>query len=415
MLNSTEKSNTIFIWCLFFVTPALSLFVSLKNFRSRWSKNIIWAFTVFYGFTFTFSVDNRGSDINRYISWFYSMRNSGMTFSEMTSLFYTDEDYADILQPVLTYFVGQLTDNYAYLIAAFGLVYGYFFSRNMWYVIERLKNRLDTKVLFLLIVFSLVAPIWNLNGFRFWTATHVFLFGLLPLLHEKKKLYIIPILLSPFVHFSFVLPVLITIGYFFIGNRPAVYYYFFLASIFITEINIQALSSLINNYMPSIFSARTAAYINEDTVEKIANSGPDTRNLYAVFYLKFLTWSVMAYVIYMYINRKVIENRPELKRMLAFTLFFFGVANIFSMVPSGSRFVIVADLMALALITQYADIAPKVRQLNLLFKATLPLLLLYIVVTIRNGFASIGVVTLAGNPVLALFVDSEVALIDLFK
>jgi hypothetical protein len=415
VITATDKNNTFYIWCLFLLAPILSLLVSVKNIRSSWAKNILWGFIIFYGFTFSITADNAGGDINRYVSWFYEMRNSNMTFNDLLGLFYVDDDYADVLQPMLTFIVSRFTDNHAYLIAVFGVVFGYFYSRNLYYIIDRIKVNSEAKIMFLVLIFSLIVPFWNINGFRFWTATHMFFFCIMPFIFEKKTKYLLLSVLTIFVHFSFIVPVLIVFCYYLLGNRLTPFFYLFFISMFITEINITALNDIITSFLPSIFKARTEGYITEEKVANLSEAG-SAKNWYAQIYISALRWSIAAFIIYIYATgKKAILTRPEWLRLFSFALFFAAISNIFSLLPSGGRFVTIANLFSVALIIFYFDSIYHQKNLRTLFKVAVPFLILYAFVTTRIGLASIGLVTVAGNPITALFVDSDVGLIDLIK
>lgn len=402
------------------LTPLLSLIVSIKNYKSGWSKNIIWAFTIFYGFTFTITSDNSKSDINRYIRWFHEMRETGMTLNDLLALMYVDEDYADLLQPLLTLIVSRLTDNAAWLLAAFGLIFGYFYSRNIWFVIERLKGKIGSRIIILLAVFALIVPIWNINGFRFWTATHIFVFSLLHIIYERKKGYFVLLLSTVFVHFSFILPVCITLSYFVAGNRLTAYFYFFVVSFFITEINTTALSTAAMSVLPDIFVARSEGYISgdgsEDTVNQQAKKQElsENRAWYAIFYMKALNWAITAYLAFIfYYCKKIYNNNVLFKKMLSFIFYFYAVANILSLIPSGRRFVMISNLIAMVVIIFHMQYVSSYKKSDFLFKVSLPFLILFSVVSLRNSFKSIGIITITGNPIVAMFITEDTGVANL--
>ncbi len=337
-----------------------------------------------------------------------------MTFDDFWALLYVDENYADFLQPFLTFVVSRVTDNHSWLLAVFGLIFGYFYSRNLWFVIDRLKDRADAKILFFLIVFALIVPIWNINGFRFWTATHIFFFSLVRIIYEGKKGYFALLLLTVFVHFSFVLPICITLLYFIAGNRLTYYFYFFVFSFFITEINIGTFSTVITSFLPEVFVTRSEGYISDDGSEESLNQQAlkqelsENRNWYAKFYLKAINWTVAAYLVFIFYYCKDIYNRNVmLRNILSFVLYFYAVSNILSLIPSGRRFVVISNLIAMAVILLYMQFFTKEKRSDMLFKVSLPFLILFSVISFRNSFKSIGVITVAGNPIVALVMDTN--------
>lgn len=411
------RQNKIFIWVLFLLWPFMSFLVAAKNFRAPWAKNIIWAFTVFYGVTFTISQDNKESDINRYISWFHYMHYTDMSLGELWDLLYVHEDYADIGQPLLSLVIAKFTNNHVWLITAFGFVFGYFYSRNVWYLIQKIEIKNHAKLYFMLFILALVIPFWNIAGFRFWTAGHIFIFGALPVIFEKKNRYFFIALLSPLVHYTFTFPVIILLIYYLAGHGKLVrngYFLLFIISMFVTEINNAAISDLVASYLPDIFSERTSGYLDEEyaeNVQKVAQQG----NWYATFYLTALKWSVTAFLIYIYVKRKHVFTDIRFRRFYSFTILFYAFANVMTLIPSGIRFTIIANFFAVGVLLYFINFAPTERRITLLYRCVLPLLIIFVIVSVRLGFSSLGVVTVIGNGITALFVDNEVALIDLIK
>lgn len=408
--------NTRLIWGMFLLWPFMSLLLALKNFRNARTKNILWAFTVFYGYTFVI----RGTmDSNRYRDTFLDLANNHLSFYQFQSTLYsTETNTVDLFQPLLTYFVAQFTNNYQILFAIFGLIYGYFYSRNIWYVLEQLKERIKPIYIPLILSFVLVIPIWNLNGFRFYTAAHVFIFGILPYLFEKKKNLLIFSFASVFIHFSFLFPVMILAVYFLLKNRTTIYFYFFLISLFITEINLNIVNSRLKSNLPSIFHQKVDAYVNEDRVRLLSDRNTEKieKNWYARYYGHGLKWFIILFlIIFFYKEKDYIQSIEGNRKLFSFCLLFYSCANIFSLVPSGGRFLAIANMMSLVLIILCIKHFHGKKYIRITSYLSYPLLLLFVVVSIRNGFDTIGAFTVLGNPIIAIFISNNIALIDLVK
>ena len=74
--NSEKKYSVI----LFLIWPFLALIYAAKNYKASWSKNIIWFFVIFYGFTLTIhNVGEEISDANRYRDKFIEMAGKETT------------------------------------------------------------------------------------------------------------------------------------------------------------------------------------------------------------------------------------------------------------------------------------------------------------------------------------------------
>src|SRR5690625_4997052 len=178
-IEQSDKKTGYFAALMFFIWPLLAVISAFRNYRSNWGKNILWAFVAFYGFSFAIGAENQGSDIVRYAEEVEYLHKVEMTISDAFT-YYGQSGEIDILRTFIAVTLSRFTDSQAILTLVYGIIFGFFFSRNMWYVLERLKGRIHPITVLLLCSFFLVIPIWNINGFRMWTAAHIFIYGLLP-------------------------------------------------------------------------------------------------------------------------------------------------------------------------------------------------------------------------------------------
>jgi hypothetical protein len=410
-------------WYLFLLFPFLAGIIAIRNYRESWAKNIIWAFIVFYGFTFSIptevSINGSSSDINRYTLQVRNLYKIDLKFQDVVKLYQDNEDI-DILKLTIAIVVSRVTNSSQVLTAIYGFIFGFFFSRNMWFLIERMKGKIKPAALLLLIAYILVDPVWNINGFRFYTATQIFIYGLLPFIFEGRKKSIFICALSLLVHFSFLLPVGVLFMYILAGNRTMIYFIFFLASIVSSGINIGVLNKFIEANVPTALADRTATYRNEDKVGRFRSDTEDTDiakpNWYVQWYSKALQWPLMVFLSILVFYRKKIKLANEgYLNSLCFTLLFWGVANILATLPSGTRFLVIAAFSALPLIILYVQNIPHEKFLNNKVLIASPVLLLFIIVSIRFGFLTISVNTLISNPLVVLFTDYNIALNELIK
>ena len=417
-ISSTNKNH----WYLFLLFPFFAAVFAMKNYKIYWAKNIIWAFVVFFGFSFGLAKETSSgeetADVFRSFSQLEELHKMDVGFIQIVKLYTTNEDI-DILKLTISIVISRFTDSQQVLLAVYGLIFGFFFSRNMWFVLDRLKGRLKRVTLLLFVAYFLVDPIWNINGFRFHTATHMFIYGLLPFLYGGKKKSLWMCLLSVLVHFSFILPVLVLGAYLIIGNRTVAYFVFFLVSIAASEINVAGFNSIVEANAPAYLIERTSTYRDEGKVEEYregTKGGELIQSVwYAKIYLKTLYWPLMVFLIFLFFKRKKIERiSSSFLSSLCFTLFYWGVANFMSSLPSGVRYVAIAALAALPLIIFYIQNQAKEEYLSKKVLMASPAILLFIIVSIRVGFYSLSVNTILGNPLVALFTNN-IALNDLIK
>ena len=251
-----------------------------------------------------------------------------------------------------------------------------------------------------------------------WTATHVFIYGLLPYLFEgnKKGLWISTS--SILVHFSFIVPVAVLFFYVISGNWLRIFFVFYLLTFIFSEIDVAAFNNFVESYAPEIIQERTASYRTEGQVEAYREEDRGgNRNWYAVWYGRALSWSIMGFMVVLYFKgRAFFENNIRWLNLFCFTLLFIGVVNIFSSLPSGGRFYTVTNLCALALITLYVQNRPHEKVLKRFILAATPALMLYVVVSVRIALYSMSATAILGNPVIAMFLVGEhVSLNDVMR
>jgi len=97
--------------------------------------------------------------------------------------------------------------------------------------------------------------------------------------------------------------------------------------------------------------------------------------------------------------------------LFCYSLLLYGFANIFSLVPSGGRFIILANTFMFAFFIIFITTFPKIRGLLLIKVLSIPLLLLFCIVEIREGTDFFGLMTIFGNPFLAALYTDTVPLI----
>jgi hypothetical protein len=103
----------------------------------------------------------------------------------------------------------------------------------------------------------------------------------------------------------------------------------------------------------------------------------------------------------------------QIKKLIGFSLLFLAVANIISLLPSGGRFLYVAFLFSTAFCF---IIVPQLKESLVLRTAKIlsPLLFIFCLVSIRSSFDFFNITTLT-NPIVVMFTDINIPLIDFIK
>jgi hypothetical protein len=403
------KNNFVF----FIFSPFIGLIQAFKHYNEKWAKNSLWLFVIFYGYTM-FRPDTM--DSSRYVLKLQELYNTPLSWSAFSNSFYSDQgDTIDIYQPLVTYLLSLFTDNGNILFAVFGIVFGYYYSRNVWLLIDQIKDKKMNKTLWLLVIaFACVIGFWNLNGVRMWTAAHMFFYGAFQLIVNRKKKGLFIAIASMLVHFSFIIPIAILLFYITIKIPWRILYFFFIASFFISALNMDVIRARIESVAPSFLLPKVSSYTSDEYVEVVTDDLA-MANWYIAYYSKFLSWFLVILITSIYFSKTKWDKYPKsFSSLFGFTLLFLTIGNITSLLPSGNRYLLVAQLFGITLLFMYY-INYENKKFNMRLLLLTPLLVMYVLVSIRMSFDTITFLTILSNPIIATFVDLPIPLISLFK
>ncbi|WP_207536138.1 EpsG family protein [Desertivirga arenae] len=411
-----DYKSTLYIWLLFLLSPFLTLLYSLRNNNPGWAKNILWAFIVFYGFNFVISDDKM--DANRYAENFIILHNKEITFENFLSSLLTDEEssFLDFACPVIQFIVSRFTDNPSALFGSFAIIYGFFYTRNLWFLLDKVEGKLPVLSVAIFSIVALAMPFWSINGFRFWAASHIFLYGLLQYLYgERNRKHLLMASVSILFHFSFIIPLVIVISSSVVKWNLKVLFYLFLASFLVTSFNLQPLQDFLMRYSPAIFQKKLHTYVNQDYADSIETAKQSTK-WFVIMRSDFLRYFALLLATLVYFrSSEILKKNPVYLYVFAFILFFSSVTNIIGIIPSVGRFQMISYFLLYGfvfLILQHYWW--EVRAIKRAVLVCLPLIVFFVVFQFRLGFQTINVLTFIGNPLISI-VDPGMAMIDFIK
>jgi hypothetical protein len=242
----------------------------------------------------------------------------------------------------------------------------------------------------------------------------MFFYGAFLLLVNGNKKGIIIAVLSVLVHFSFILPVGILLFFYFIKVPWRILYFLFVSSFFISSLNVESVRSQLESFAPDFLLPRVNSYTSDDYIETVSNIN-ETANWYVNFYSISINWYIMIlFTIIYFSNAKFNIYNKSFSNLFGFSLLFLSIGNITSLLPSGGRFLSVAQLFAMTLIYFYYLLYDdrEYKKWAMLFS---PFLLFFIIISIRMSFGTVTLMTVLTNPLLATFIDLPIPLIDLIK
>lgn len=405
--------------------PFAGLVSALRNWRQPWAMNVFWVACAYMGAIQIYhpkgTILGEGSDAGRYVLELQEMHRSVNSFEEVSRYFY-DGDTNDVFCSTLQYVVSRFTENGHVFFFVLAVIYGFFYSRNIWYILNRISDQRIRWLWVMVAVFFLVCPIWNINGVRMWTALHVFVYGAMPYLLEGKKKPLVWSAASILIHHSFIFPIALLTLFFTIGRRiPSnsriitVFFAFYIVTLTVKNLDLGALNTALQVYLPSFYSDRIDGYVNSDVLgrnlERLAQN-----SWHVAFFNEVHYWINQILVVFTYIIFK--RNSKKLSWLLplfSFSLLIYGFSNILACVPSGARYITISQMFMVAtfLLTFRYWACDKV--LARFIPIVMLLFAFSLIFEIRKGFDYYGLDLLCGNFISAALIEVRTPLINLVK
>ena len=407
----TLESDKKIVYLLAFFSPIIGLYTAIRYRYESWAKNLCWIFCSFTGLVIIYSFAE-GYDIYRYAMQLKDFYNSELGLLGLARHFFAQEN-VDVYQFTLVFFVSRFTDNAHLLFLFYAIIYGFFYSRNIWYLYEKKNNSHKSYHIGILILyFASVWPIWQIAGARFGTAFHLFMYGIMPYLLDKNTNKLPFVFLSAFVHFSFLFPIALFLLSLFIPRNQYVALIFYVITLFIKEINLSAVNEFLNTYLPSFLHNRVDIYANEEYYRLIKEA---TYSFHVIFMndVGYIVTQILLFSSF-YILIKFLKDNIPVNNLFFFSLFVASFSNIASLIPNGERFL---SLSQMFIISSVIFIFSELEIDNLYRKRIIPitlLLLIPIVFKIRVGCDYYGF-SLFGNYITAFFIEDNTPFIEFIK
>jgi hypothetical protein len=403
---------------LYIINPFFALLSELKNLKKTSLPYVLMFFCAFYGASqFIGEEGVRFKDASAYRDKFYELHDKNASWENFKNSLFDGETTFDLAIPLISYITSSFTRNARVFFFVCGLIFGYFYGKNIEFVIQSLSlNHYNRFLLFLFLVFALIIPFWSgLNGLRMWIGAHIFFYGASRTLQSKNYRYLIYIALAVLFHFSYITVAGIFFAFFFtpLKRYSTIYFAMFIVTFLVAESTIGNVTQLINDYTPTLFQAKTEEYTKEVYVETFRESFAQGRRWHALYYNTALLYSMfyLTFITYFFNLREKLFNVKQ-EVFLSFTLLLFSFSNLISQFSSGSRFYAITFLFALISFTFFYSRTKHKKMFHLAF---IPLLF-WMVVNIRDGFDQITLATFLANPLLIWFdIFNQEPLIDLIK
>lgn len=422
-----QKNNGNSAILLTFLFPFAGLVYSLTHWRESWAKNAFWLACVYLGAVLIYwpegTILGEGADGGRYVLELMDMYKSNINIIQLFGLYQTDEFHMDLYQPLITFFISRFTDNGHVLFAGFAFVFGFFYSRNMWYILEKLPHKRLGLFSILVALFFLACPITSINGVRMWTALHVFVYGMMPYLLDRDRSKLWWVAITPFIHFSFMYVAIFALIYGYIPYRLKtksqlflfVSFVFFVGTLFVNSLSLDAVSDVLNEFSPDSFDRKVELYTNQDYQQAVSASAASF-NWYITYsgIIKKWVYNILFILLLPCLKRNFRQDE-RLFNMYVFTLLLGGLANIMGLIPSGGRFQLLAQIFKISLVLLVMFRVPYTDNFYKILRFTLVLLILPLVVDIRRLFDFFSITSVLGNFITIFFWENNMPLIEWIK
>lgn len=412
----------IILSCLW---PFAGLFSALKNWRKPWAMNVFWVVCAFMGAIQIYhpagTILGDGRDAGRYVLELQEMHRSVNSLAEVSRHFY-DGDTNDVFRSILQYLVSRFTENGHVFFFVLAIIYGFFYSRNIWYILNRINDQRIKWLWVMVAAFFLVCPIWNINGVRMWTALHVFVYGAMPYLLEGKKKGLIWSAASILIHHSFIFPIVLLALFVVLGRRTSskgwvttLFFIFYIITLTIKSLDLGALNAALQVYLPNFYSDRIDGYVNEDTLARNLE-GLAQNSWHVAFFNEIHYWINQVLVVFTYLIFK--RNGSRLSGLLplfCFSLLIYGFSNVLASVPSGGRYITISQMFMVATFLLTYKYWAYDKSLSRFMPIIMKVFAFSLIFEVRKGFDYYGLDLLFGNFITATFIEMRTSLMFLIK
>ena len=402
---STEER---YLLLAFIIWPFIGFLLALKNIFSRTSQFVITCFFALYGWTF---VINPAMDGQRYATnlEYASMQPISELWKLLTS-FYDQSNALDFFEDVIIYTISRVTSEHYLLFAVFALVFSRYYLKSIVETYSIYDKGRNINAYLFMFFLPWVVPIFEINGFRFWTATWFFFYGAFMVLYKLDKRYILLCLFSCLIHFSFTTLNVLLLLYMIGGNLIGPYLAFAVGTFFLSELPMASISEYAENLTGGL-ATKTDKYFSEEYREVVENL-QESSAWFIKIQIPMLIYFFFIQMIVIYKNyKKQFVDRPFLN-LFSFSLVLLGYSNITSLLPSGSRFRVIFVVFATVLMIIYYSKYYLSDKLKWFVAIGIAPFLLKILIAFRVGTDTLNSVLFFPSPLIALFYNDSMPVKD---
>ncbi len=327
---------------LFLISPFVGFIASLKDIKTRSSYVIFFLFFVLFGLSFTVQSGKQGDmtiDAAYYREQFELFQYvSKSEFREGLITYFTFKTgIKDYYFNTVAFYISRITSNYHVMFLVFAIVFSYFCLKTFKMFIT--EDNFDSSLsCYILTYIFMINQIFNINGVRFWTAAWIAVYTVFQIFKNGKRKYFLLVLLTPFVHVSFWLFVVIL----FLATLLIKFHRFqiilFIISFFLSEISNELIRQQIDILPPTLANL---ASIYTDPVRIALKSEGGTGFYWITELFNTLERLYINLLVFLFIlDSEDIFRNEKTKLIFPFLLIWMAFCNSTMAIPSlGNRFI----------------------------------------------------------------------------
>lgn len=332
------------MYLIFFIlSPFLTFLYSCFNLRKRTAQIVFVLFFALFGYCHTFE-DMRADSYRKYEAFNdYAVQEYGDIYDNFRA-----GEEKDIYEDLLFSTTKLFTDNPHIMMMIVGLFGGFFYMLVVKRFLEdkHMEYTLPIAILLLFLVMESNIPI--MGGIRNFSAFPLFIYSTIRLLIDNKRIWILGLLLTPLIHFGYLIVVVATIVIWLIKIPNGIMHYtavvVCIGSIFLNTSSYEGIIEVtVGNIDNESIAYRVNDYGEEDTEEHF-NKSLTTRLVRVNNQIGALF--VAALLIYIRRNRERLLDSPYTKKIYHYLLFFIIISYaLISFSVVGQRYVYIAFVL----------------------------------------------------------------------
>ena len=328
---------------LFIFLPFVAFLRSCFNLRSRVSQLVFVLFFALFGYCHTFS-DIRADSYRKYLSFTTYQAES---IKDITTDFLNGE-HKDIYENILFSLLKSVTDNPHIMMMVVGLIGGIFTMLLFKRVFEDRQSSVTIPIAILVMMLFIEANPILIGGIRNFTAMSLFMYSLIRLVIDNKRWWIIGILLTPLIHFGWIVASVAAIVVWLVRMPNTLLHYLALIicalSLFLDTSSYSGAFDLMMDSMDNEAIADRVENYGDEQIEDEFNKSLTTRLVRLNNQIG--TCFVFILLIFLRRNREKLLESGYLQRIYNMLLWFTIVGySLISFSVVGQRFVCISQIL----------------------------------------------------------------------